>query len=206
MNTEIFTDAECKEHVHSIKLGALIKDWFGGPDLLPERPRVSEAAKRKVKGLGPVLDFGCGNGSYLEYLAAYPFPRLIGVDGTHSMTDADGLFGPEYVQWDLAHPLWLGVKGNVMSIEVAEHLHAQHHDTYLDTLSRHCTGKLVLTWAVRGQGGLRHVSERNQTEVVPYVERWGFKFLAEESNRWRAEAGQDLSWFGKSIYLFQRPF
>ena len=63
------------------------------------------------------------------------------------------------VQWDLAHPLWLGLKGHVMSIEVAEHLAAEHHDTFMDTLSRHCTGKLVLTWATVGQGGLRHIAE-----------------------------------------------
>jgi hypothetical protein len=74
----------------------------------------------------------------------------------------------------------------------------------MDTLSRHCTGKLLLTWAVPGQGGLRHVAERTQEQVVPYVRRWGFTFLPEESEQWREIVGVDLSWFKKSIYLFQR--
>lgn len=164
----------------------------------------------------PVLDFGCGNASYLMYLLDRGFSG-IGVEGTHGLTYQDTKSQEpargngneakpplQLVQWDLQHPVWLGVKGNVMSVEVAEHLHGGHHDAFMDNLSRHCTGKLLLTWAVPGQGGLRHVSERTQEQVAPYAARWGFCFLQEESLRWRAEVAQELGYFRNSIYLFQR--
>jgi cyclopropane fatty-acyl-phospholipid synthase-like methyltransferase len=196
MSDEIFTLAEASEHQFSVKLAELVAEFFS-----PEEP---------------VIDFGCGNAGYLVYLQGRGF-NSIGVEGTHGLTYHTPKRHPlkpgnpenaqpslELVQWDLQHPLWLGVKGNVMSVEVGEHLHAQHHDAFMDNLSRHCTGKLLLTWAVPGQGGLRHVSERTQEQMVPYVARWGFGFLEAESRRWRAVVAEELGYFRMSIYLFER--
>ena len=211
MNSEIYHPGEYREHEFSSRLAELARGWFANHPNMPvtEPP----ARRRNVEGAAdPVIDFGAGPGRYCDYFGQppYMFKKIIGVEGCAAMTyriqGAQQLqqLPYEMIQWDLAHPLWLGVKGNVMSVEVAEHLHADHHDTFMDTLSRHCSGKLLLTWATRGQGGLRHISERDQSEVVPYVARWGFRFLEEESNRWREDVGQQLSWFGKSIYLFER--
>lgn len=196
VNDEIFTMAEAAGHHFSEKLAGRAAEFFSPQE--------------------PVLDFGCGNASYLVYLRGRGFSG-IGVEGTHGLTyrvpgheQPSARFGRksrpslQLVQWDLQHPLWLGVKGNVMSVEVAEHLHAGHHDAFMDNLSRHCAGKLLLTWAVPGQGGLRHVSERTQEQVVPYAARWGFAYLEEESLRWREEVAEELGYFRKSIYLFQR--
>ena len=214
-NPEIFSLQECSEHRLSQVLAELIKDWFGGGLECP--PLAEGAVRKKQRGAlstQSVIDFGCGNGAYCEYLSRYAFENVVGVEGTHAMTFSppptpggfryNGQKEVQMVQWDLAHPLWLGLKGHVMSIEVAEHLAAEHHDTFMDTLSRHCTGKLVLTWATVGQGGLRHISERTEAQVVPYVERWGFKFQAEESRRWRELVAKELGYFRESIYLFQR--
>jgi hypothetical protein len=196
MNDEIFTLPEASEHQFSGKLAQLASEFFSAEE--------------------PVIDFGCGNASYLVYLQGCGF-TCIGVEGTHGLTycppklqqsaqvDQENGHRPlQLVQWDLQHPLWLGLKGNVMSVEVAEHLHAEHHDVFMDNLSRHCTGKLLLTWAVPGQGGLRHVSERTQQQVVPYVGRWGFGFLETESLRWRTAVAEELGYFRNSIYLFER--
>ena len=203
MNTEIFQANEYGAHEFSPKLAALVSKWFAGD--------AGGSAPRKYDS-DSVIDFGAGPGRYCQHLAAtHRFKSVIGVEGCVAMTLPEGAYNQQksqqphqMIQWDLSVPLWLGVRGHVMSIEVAEHLHAQHHDTFMDTLSRHCTGKLLLTWAVPGQGGLRHVAERTQEQVVPYVRRWGFTFLPEESEQWREIVGVDLSWFKKSIYLFQR--
>ncbi len=198
MNDEIFALSEGGGHQFSAKLAELAAEFFS----------------RSY----PVIDFGCGNASYLIYLHGHGFTG-IGVEGTHGLTyrapkPNDNELAPggrqnarpplELVQWDLQHPLWLGVKGNVMSVEVGEHLRAEHHNAFLDNLSRHCTGKLLLTWAVPGQGGLRHVSERTQEQVVPDVARWGFGFLETESLRWRAAVAEELGYFRRSIYLSER--
>ena len=195
MNDEIFTMTEAGGHQFSKKLAELATEFFSPGE--------------------PVLDFGCGNASYLKYLQDHGFSGF-GVEGTHGLTyeaprpqelaqrRANPVPCLVLLQWDLQHPLWLGLKGNVMSVEVAEHLHAGHHDAFMDNLSRHCTGKLLLTWAVPGQGGLRHVSERTQEQVVPYVARWGFGFLEAESLRWRAVVAEELGYFRHSIYLFGR--
>lgn len=185
MNTEIFTTDESQHHHHVASLARLAAEWFDSR--------------------GPLIDFGCGDGYYLSeiYLTnGLLAEQVIGVEGTRKI--ANPLWA-NIVQWDLCHPLWLGLKGDVMSVEVAEHLDAQHHEAYMDNLSRHCSHKLLLTWAVRGQGGTRHVAERDEHEVVPYVRQWGFDFLKEESYRWREIVGQECGYMRNTIYLFQRP-
>ena len=85
-----------------------------------------------------------------------------------------------------------------------EHVHADYHDIVMDTLSRHCDGTLLLTWAVPGQGGTRHVSERSAEQVIPYVAQWGFVFNESQSLRMRKKVGNECGYMKNTIYLFER--
>lgn len=183
-NTEIFTTEETlTEHAYSPKLPLALSKVLN-PNL-------------------PVLDFGCGDGSYLRDLSTLKsYPSLIGVEGTKNLSLVQKF--PNIVQWDLRNPLWLGVKGSVLSFEVAEHIHEEYHENYLDTLVRHSIDTLCISWAVRGQGGCRHVAERNWDEVIPLFSSYGFKYDNEKSLFLRIEAGQDLPWFKDTIYFFEK--
>ena len=183
MNTEIFTPEEAKYHHHFEKLASIMRDL--------------------VKPYRVAYDFGCGDGYYVDELSNTA-EIVYGIEG--SRID-NTLIGSEkhnvrFIQWDLRSPLYIpSERGLVSCIEVMEHIHAEYHDTVMDTLSRHCGGTLLLTWAVRGQTGTRHVAERDENEVVPYVAQWGFNLNREKTDKYRARVGEYMS---KSIYLFER--
>lgn len=184
MNDEIFSTEEAlTQHKHS--------------------PRLYNALNGFLDESLPVLDFGCGDGYYLNKLSSLGrFPSLVGVEGTKNLSYSKQF--DNIIQWDLRNPLWLGIKGNVMSLEVAEHIHEEFLENYLDNLARHCCGKLCISWALRGQGGCRHVSERNEYEVIPLISSYGFHYNSEKSFLLRQEAGIDLWWFRNSIYFFDK--
>ena len=153
-----------------------------------------------------LYDFGCGQGYYLEQIekkyANGPFG--FGFDGCPDLAAC--------AQYDLIiHPVDLGVpfftglpRGHVMSIEVAEHIAEARLPAFLGNLERHCAHKLLLTWAKRGQAGTRHVSCRNQDEVVPMVEALGFQFLEKPTTDWRRYVGEEIWYFKDTIYAFAR--
>jgi len=85
---------------------------------------------------------------------------------------------------------------------VAEHINPEFEQTFLRNLSRHCSKKLVLSWAVPGQGGQRHVNERGEVYVINRMKEWGFE-LDEKATESLREAAS-ISWFKKSIYVFTR--
>lgn len=152
---------------------------------------------------GNIYDFGCGDGFYLSVLVDHA-PRLIGLEGSAKIPNK--LYSWIIHPIDVAHYLTVGPPGNVLCIEVAEHISSERLPVLLDNLKRH-TAKgcwLVLTWAVRGQAGTRHISCRDEHEVLDLVTPLGFVFNKSVSDRWREEAGQDLWWFKKSIYIFRK--
>jgi len=63
---------------------------------------------------------------------------------------------------------------------------------------------LILSWAIKGQGGHRHINEKNADEIVPKLQEFGFWLDVDKTNKWRELAGDDLSWFKHSIYCFER--
>lgn len=185
MNTEIFTPEEAKHHHH-----------FG---------ELANVMKELVRPYQVAYDFGCGDGYYVKEIeTCTTVSKVYGIEGSRIYNTLIGTESPmiEFIQWDLRSPLYIpDVRGFVSCIEVMEHIHAEYHDTVMDTLSRHCGGTLLLTWAIRGQTGTRHVAERDENEVVPYVAQWGFKLNREKTDEYRARVG---SYMSKSIYLFER--
>lgn len=181
-DSERFSPAEAAKHRHSLRLGNLIAEFFNDPR--------------------PVYDFGCGDGYYLGLVAKDGPKRCLGFDG--SLTIKTKRFPFIIHPMDVASPFTAGPAGNVMCVEVGEHIESSRLSGLIDNINRHCDHRLVLTWAVRGQGGTRHVSCRDEAEVLKMFEPLGFHYLRSQSEDWRAQAGQDLWWFKKSIYLFQR--
>lgn len=161
----------------------------------------------------PVYDFGCGDGWYLHKIQCArsedgrPLPRCVGFEGTADLTGIaihDNIIHPV----DVGQQIIVPQRGSVMSIEVGEHLPEAKIGPYVDNLVRACAHKLVVTWAVRGQGGRRHISCRNADEVVPMFERRGFVYMSKTSMVWRnailAQEEKRFHYLGNTIYLFER--
>lgn len=153
----------------------------------------------------PVYDFGCGLGRYVAKLEAAGFVAL-GIEGHPQARSVTAT--PNVISWDLSEPLpdqLRGMpRGSVVSIEVGEHIPADKCGTFLSNLDALCQKTLILTWAVRGQGGRCHINELDAGELVPLLLARDYRFDVEKTNQWREAAGADLHWFKRSIYCFER--
>lgn len=147
-----------------------------------------------------VYDFGCGMGTYLNDLYNNGYTNLIGVEMIPPKND----YPFEIKSQNLAEKFDFGVKGNVISLEVGEHLPPQHMNTYLENITSHCSNYLIISWALRGQGGYGHFNELNNNEVIPYVEKFGFEYLEDASNDARKEIEDAFWYFRNSIMVFKK--
>lgn len=107
-----------------------------------------------------VVDFGCGQGAWLEVWRELGVTDRIGVDGEY--VDPDALLIPPelFRPADLSTPVDLGRRFDVVqTLEVAEHLPRAAADAFVKTLVQH--GDIVFhSAAVPGQGGTRHINEQ----------------------------------------------
>ena len=95
-------------------------------------------------------------------------------------------------------------KGIVISLEVGEHIPKQYQDIYLDNLDRHCEELLIISWAVRGQGGYGHFNELNNDEIIPEILKRGFVLLEEETKSIRDSVQSCCHYFKNTLMVFKR--
>lgn len=122
----------------------------------------------------PVIDLGCGVGAYIHELDKQGF-SVIGVEGTENINQISLHKG--IIQADLTDSSFnLNQKGHVISLEVAEHINPEYESIYVDNLLKHLEGALIISWAVRGQGGTGHVNEKNVDEVIQLFTGKGLRY------------------------------
>ena len=157
-----------------------------------------------------IYDFGCGTGMYLKTLQNAGFTKLTGFEG-------DVPTNKEFsniIKQDLTKPFTVAEPGTVISLEVAEHIPKQYTQAYLNNLFNACEsqGKLIISWAVRGQGGHGHCHELNNDEAIALVVAKGFTYLGPDTKSARltvdptknsVENG-DLPWFHNTVLIFQK--
>lgn len=146
-----------------------------------------------------VYDFGCGTGEYMYELAKKGF-RVQGFEGTPDINSIGAISIDEQdLTKEMSEP---GEKGNVMCIEVAEHIPPQFENIFLNNITKYVDRHLVLSWAIPGQGGNGHVNERTSADVEALMVARGFHLNLEKSLEFRKEAGKDLRWLTNTIYVF----
>lgn len=154
--------------------------------------------------LHPVYDLGCGKGFYLRALHEAGFKFLKGYEGTPDI----GLISyfKNIETRDIIEPIRCrsSQRGTVVCLEVMEHIKAEHSDAVMKNISRLCNGRLVLSWALPGQGGIGHVNEKDADYVIAYARSFGFYLHDELTIAARDRAGQEIGYFGRSIYVFTK--
>lgn len=176
----IGTDTD-DEHCHDPYLASVITKFL-----------LTEKAKS-------VVDFGCGTGAYTKHFLKHRIPAEA-YDGnplTPQITDGIGKIQ------DLSIPFDLGKQFDwVMSLEVGEHLPKIYEQIFIENLIRHCRKGIILSWAVKEQGGLGHVNTQDNDYIKAIFESYGFinDYVAE--NRMRTFC--ILPWFKKSIMVFRK--
>lgn len=163
-------------------------------------PKLAGWLTRNLDRAVPSYDFGCGMGTYLLALKETGFERLRGFEGDPPMPSH--FIGIE--KHDLTEPLVVEPPGNVICLEVAEHVPAQYADVLLDIVTKACADWLIFSWAQRGQGGAGHINELDNWESLPLLEGRGFVLQPNETREARDLAGADLGWFRHSLFVLRR--
>ena len=155
-----------------------------------------------------LIDFGCGFGDYLKNLHNNGFTNLHGFEGEVRKGS------PEFIKnWDLSNPI-KNYKGynslkklayNTICLEVGEHIPKQYESIFLENITSLTTNKLILSWAIIGQGGDGHVNCMNNDEVILKMDELGFKYLENDSIDARNSVSELIAtWFLKTIMIFQK--
>lgn len=110
--------------------------------------------------VGSILDVGCGEGVWLAAWQEAGVADIQGVDGDYVNRDRLRIPKERFLAHDLAQPFNLDRQFDlVQSLEVAEHLKAEHAQGFVASLVAH--SKLVLfSAAPPGQGGENHINEQ----------------------------------------------
>ena len=152
----------------------------------------------------PLYDFGCGYGQYCKMFHEAGFSDITGFEG--------GTFNSQYnefhniKQQDLTIPFTLPAKGNCVFLEVAEHVPAHYEDIMLDNVINSCSGKLIMSWAVRGQDGWGHINCKNNDEVIAKISSKGMVYMPIKSLEAR-NAIPDTDgnlWFKNTTLVFKK--
>jgi hypothetical protein len=147
-----------------------------------------------------IYDFGCGMGDYLYNLHKNGFKNIIGFEADPPKFYEDF----EIKKQNLAEPFRLDKKGIIISLEVGEHIPEKYEDIFLTNLYENCSDYLIISWAVRGQGGHGHFNELNNDEIIPKIESLGFEYLVNESESAR-KVPEDACWyFRNTLMIFKK--
>ena len=151
------------------------------------------------KDVKKVFDFGCGLGDYAKSFISNNFEvkAFDGNPNTEKLTNGIGKvldFSEEFNLEELADC--------AMSLEVGEHIPKEYEQIFLDNICRHTSSKILLSWAVVGQGGDGHVNCQNNDYVIEEMKKRGFKYDEESSMRLRSVA--TASWFRNTIMIFEK--
>ena len=160
-----------------------------------------------------IIDMGCGLGDYINYLNLVGF-EVYGCDGTPNI-DKCSIYHPVH-EADLTQSLDTQVtfpKGNVISLEVGEHIPKEHEHMFIKNITEYCNDTLILSWALPGQGGHGHYNEQPNEYVIQKIEAQGLKFDAPSTLKFRNELQElmmdhrpDNSWgfFLRTLMIFRR--
>lgn len=146
----------------------------------------------------PLIDLGCGTGTYLRYFHDIGFENLRGVEGSKLNFE----FGNVDVK-DLTFKFDLKVQGNILCLEVAEHIPYGYMDAFLLNVLRHLNGKLILSWGIPGQDGLGHVNCQHNVWVIDEIQKRGLTLDVADTLKARAMVSNYAHWLRDTIMIFK---
>lgn len=147
----------------------------------------------------PIVDYGCGPGRYVEFLRKYKY-KVIGIEGTPLLDLPKGV-----LVTDLTQPIIAMEKTNTLCLEVGEHIPKEFEEVFLNNITQMCDSKLVISWAVPGQGGVRHVNEKTNEEVAMLMGRLGFYINDDQTYYLRLNFDHTKTpWFKNTLMVFDK--
>jgi cyclopropane fatty-acyl-phospholipid synthase-like methyltransferase len=152
----------------------------------------------KNEGAISIVDFGCGMGKYVQAFRDKGL-NATGFDGNPNTPE---LSHNTCSVLDLSVSTQLEAFDWVMSLEVGEHLPQKFEDIFINNLHNNNKHGIVLSWAVKGQGGHGHFNEQNNAYIKSKICALGYVNDTESENSMRHMSS--LSWFKNTIMVFKR--
>ena len=153
----------------------------------------------KAENTKSLVDFGCGMGDYVKAFQEHNI-NAVGFDGNPNTPE---LTNNVCKVLDLSVPIQFNEPFDwVMSLEVGEHLPPEFEDIYIHNLHNNNKYGIVLTWAVKGQGGHGHFNEQNNDYIKSKVCDLGYTNDLEAERLLRDNS--TLFWFKNTIMVFRK--
>jgi FkbM family methyltransferase len=92
----------------------------------------------------------------------------------------------------------------VMSLEVGEHLPKQFEDVFVQNLHNNNKYGIVLSWAIKGQGGHGHFNEQNNDYIKSKLYELGYINDVESERALRKNS--TFNWFKNTIMVFRKIY
>lgn len=161
---------------------------------------LSDALADALPMAEPVSDLGCGMGDYASSLLDRGYV-VLAYDGTPNL-DKIGSVSPIH-EIDLTERFSFEERTNILCLEVGEHLPPQYESSFLDSLIRNSLHRIILSWAVPGQGGNGHLNEQSNYHIIAEMEKRGATYNTDLTESIRHDMKDDeLWWFKNTIMVF----
>jgi cyclopropane fatty-acyl-phospholipid synthase-like methyltransferase len=146
-----------------------------------------------------LCDFGCGMGSYVKHFKKNGL-NATGFDGNPNTpiltNNMCGIL-------DLSEPVKFNMPFSwVMSLEVGEHLPQKFEDIFINNLHNNNENGIILSWAVKGQGGHGHFNEQNNDYIKSKICKLGYVNDIKKETELRKNS--KFWWFKNTIMVFRK--
>jgi SAM-dependent methyltransferase len=175
-------DSAVSHHIHS----KLVSNWIC---------KFLSYDKNKI-----IYDLGCGVGDYLKELKENGHVKLIGFEGDPIKLHED----LDIRQKNLTEVFEHYEKGNVLCLEVGEHIPKEFQEIFIENMTSICDEYLIFSWAIRGQGGYGHVNELNNNEILPIILEKGFVLLEKETEDLRNQPEDYCRYFKNTLFVLKK--
>jgi SAM-dependent methyltransferase len=152
----------------------------------------------EIFGPASILDVGCGTGKSLDWFLSQGID-VLGMEG--SEIAIQHARNPDRIRHtnlneavDLQRTFDL-----VWCFEVAEHIHPDFTDTFVQTLTHHSTN-LVMSAAHLGQGGIGHFNEQPREYWIAKLNEHGYQ----HDDAARDRLVRDWTWYPENLFVFRK--
>lgn len=149
-----------------------------------------------------MVDFGCGTGTWLWVAHNFGVESIMGLDGDYVLPRHLMIPHDCFCAVDLEKPVLLEKKYDLaISMEVAEHLHKESANTFVESL---CSAADIVLFSAAhpGQGGDGHINEQPMTYWTSKFDKHGFLPI---EIRQLFVGNEDIeSWYRENIVLYVR--
>lgn len=173
-------EASC-QHQHDDSLGDSLTQFF------------------KSENINSLVDFGCGMGKYVKTFKE----NNINVTGFDGNPNTPELTNHLCEVLDLSVPKKFDEPFDwVLSLEVGEHLPPQFEDIFINNLHNNNKYGIVISWAIKGQGGHGHFNEQNNDYIKSKICKLGYMNDIKTEDKLRMDS--TLRWFKNTIMVFRK--